>query len=247
MTTRTKTKSTASNRTQPAKETAAQRCVRRAGLTRNLEREAVTLRQNLREHGDLAEVAKALQQPPGWAKLLPVSEEEADEVAAWAILRSMRQAAGLSTFFMDYPAPPEYVQGATTTGTLYEGVIVTRLVGFDVGVTCQEVVRDCGGTMQQAREALKRLVKKGVVETVGDGYVLAADVETYVLPIFAGQMELRRRQAARTARNSASKTVGASDGEHSVQDDAVVNTSIKPVKSEVEKRRAAFRVLVGGA
>lgn len=179
--------------TKPAPETTNQR---RARLNLYLEREGVTLRQDPREHGDIAEIAEVLQDPERyWCPIRPVSAKEADEVAAWAILRSMRQAAGLSTFFMDYPNPPQYIRGKTASGTLYRGVITTRLDGFDYGVTCQEIVRDCGGTVRQAREALKRLVNEGVAEPMGDGYVLAADVETYCLPIFAGQMEIHRRQA----------------------------------------------------
>lgn len=93
-------------------------------------------------------------------------------------MRELYQAAGLSTFFVDYPEEPEVPDLHSISGReRYGRMVVDRLEGFD-RVTLHEIVRDCGCTPQQARRTLKRLVKEGQVLGDMDGtYVLVATLD----------------------------------------------------------------------
>lgn len=141
------------------KKTIETRDQRLACLAREVARKAVTFRLDS-ESDFYSEIRSIADDLLGETDL---SCEEADEAAAALIIRELYIAAGLSTFFIDYPDVPHtpHLKSAKARKN-FDAMVLARLDGFDA-VSLMELVRDCGGTVRQVRASLSRLTRAGEV------------------------------------------------------------------------------------
>lgn len=145
-------------------ETTAQR---RARLASDLMRQAITFRlitSYLDEPDfvwDLCRLSDDLRASPDLPG--PMTQEEADETAAWALSLKLREVAGLSTFFLKHPEPYSPDMRSAKSREIFKQTILDRLEG-DGSVPVKVLVRDCGGTEIQVFEILRELRDSGEVD-----------------------------------------------------------------------------------